>query len=125
MPASKTLPAEIADIFAFMMAFSLLENLAVTAVLVVLSVLLPSSWLRDGFALKGFVILLIATMTSILFQKSLQDDYPSTIMPAVSAVIPLVLTLALMAMIRSTPKVQNILHNIQDRTLISKPAVRT
>lgn len=110
--------AEIVNIFTFMMAFALLESLAVTGVLVLLSIILPSGWLRDGFAFKGFVIILIATVTSILFQKILGGDYPSTLMLAVFSIVPLLLAVALIAVVRSMPKVQNILLNIQDRILV-------
>jgi len=110
--------SEIGDIFAFMMAFTLLESLAVTAVLVLLAAALPSAWLRDGFAIKGFVIVLIATATSILFQRSLEDDYPSTLLLAAVTLIPLILTVALFAVLRSMPKVRSILASIQDRILI-------
>lgn len=109
---------EIANIFTFMMAFALLESLALTGLLVLLSIILPTSWLRDGFAFKGFVIAVIATVTSILFQKSLSDDYPSALVLAVSVIVPVLLTAALIAAVRSVPRVQNILLNIQDRVLI-------
>jgi hypothetical protein len=109
---------EISNILTFMMAFTLVESLAVTSVLVLLAAVLPSSWLRDGFALKGFVIVLIATATSILFQRSLEDDYPSTLLLVAVTLIPLVVTIAALAALRSMPRVRNILVNIQDRILI-------
>jgi len=109
---------EISNIFTFMMAFTLVESLAVTSVLVLLAAVLPSSWLRDGFALKGFVIVLIATATSILFQRSLEDDYPSTLLLVAVTLVPVVGTVAVLAVLRSMPKVRNILANIQDRILI-------
>jgi hypothetical protein len=110
--------AEIANIFTFMMAFALLESLALTGVLVLLSAMLPSGWLKDGFALKGLVIIVIATMTSILVQRFLEDDYPSTLMLMASSLVPLLLIALLIALVRSMPKVQNVLINIQDRILI-------
>lgn len=109
---------EIGNIFAFMMAFTLLESLAVTAVLALLAVILPSAWLRDGFALKGFVIVLIATATSILFQRTLEEDYPSPLLLLAVTLIPLMATVAVLAFLRSMPRVRNILRNIQDRILI-------
>jgi hypothetical protein len=109
---------EIADIFAFMMAFALLESVAVTGVLALLSILLPSGWLRDGFAFKGFVILVIATATSILFQKTLGDDFPSTFVLILFSLLPLALSVALITLVRSMPKVRRLITNIQDRILI-------
>lgn len=111
-------PAEIFGVFVYMMAFALLESLAFTGLLILLSAILPSGWLRDGFAFKGFVIILIATATAILFQNFLEDDYPSTLMLVVSSIVPLLLIAIVIALVRSMPKVQNILLNIQDRILI-------
>ncbi|HJS17399.1 MAG TPA: hypothetical protein VJ785_01530 [Anaerolineales bacterium] len=108
---------EIGNIFAFMMAFALLESLAVTGFLYLLSAILPSGWLRDGFALKGFVIIIIATATSILFQRSL-DEYPSALILAATVLVPFVLTVAVILALRSLPRIKNILVNIQDRILI-------
>src|SRR5512138_2561192 len=45
-------------IFSYMMAFALLESLLVTGLLIVFSVLLPSSWFRSGFAYKSFIFVL-------------------------------------------------------------------
>ena len=108
---------EIGNIFAFMMAFALLESLAVTGLLCLLSAILPSGWLRDGFALKGFVIIVIATAISILFQKSL-DEYPSALILAATVLVPIALTVAIIFALRSLPRIKNILVNIQDRILI-------
>ena len=85
---------EIANVFAFMMAFTLLESILITAFLVLLSVLLPSGWLRDGFALKGLIILVSAVL------------------------VPLASIVALIALVQSMPRVRDILLSIQDRILI-------
>lgn len=110
--------AEIATIFAYMMAFALLESLTVTVSIVLLSVILPASWLKEGFAVKGFVFLIVATAAAILFQKELKDHFPSTLMLLASSVLPLLLIAILIIIVRSMPKVQNILLNVQDRILI-------
>lgn len=110
---------EIGSIFAFMMAFTLLESLVVTAVLALLSAILPSHWLREGFALKGFVVLVIATAASILFQKLLLgSEFPSVLLIAAFLLVPLALSVGLILLIRSKPRVQKILGNIQDRLQI-------
>ena len=109
---------EIGAIFAYMMAFAMLESLLVTAILILLSALLPSSWLRDGFAYKGFVILLIATADAFLFQKSLQEIFPSTLNLALFSVVPILLIAILISLLHAQPKVQNLLIKVQDRFLI-------
>ena len=111
-------PAEIANILAFMMAFALLESLAATGLLVLLSAILPSSWLKEGFAFKGFVILLVATLTAILFQKALRDYFPSPQMLLTYTVLPLLVIVLLIRLVKSQPKIQNILLSVQDRILI-------
>ena len=101
-----------------MMAFALLESLVVTGLLILLSGVLPSTWLKDGFAIKGFVILVIATATSMLFQNSLEDDYSSALVLAAYWLFPLILIVILIRMLPGMPKVGNILNNIQERVLI-------
>jgi hypothetical protein len=110
--------AEIFGIFSYMMAVALLESLAVTGLIVLLGAILPSNWLRNGFAYKGFVIVAIASVAAILFQKFLPDDYPSTLMLAVSFIVPLALIAISIVVIHSIPKLQNFLLDIQDRISI-------
>jgi hypothetical protein len=110
---------EIGSIFAFMMAFTLLESLAVTVILALVSAVLPESWLRDGFAFKGFIILIIATTASILFQKlMLANEFPSLLPLAAFIVTPIALSAGLILLIHSRPRVQRILGSIQDRIQI-------
>jgi hypothetical protein len=109
---------EILAIFAYMMAFALLESLAFTVLVVLISGLLPFGWLREGFAFKGFIITVVAAATAILFQHALRDDFPSNLMLLTYSVIPLLLITAAIFLIRSMPRVQNILLNIADRLSI-------
>jgi hypothetical protein len=109
---------EIANILAFMMAFTLLESLVVTVLLVLLSVTLPAGWLREGFAFKGFIIVIVATVTSILFQTLLESNFPHPLVLLLFLLAPIGLAIVLIAKIRSMPKVYNLIHNIQDRILI-------
>jgi hypothetical protein len=101
-----------------MMAFALLESLTVTGILVLFGVILPSSWLKEGFAFKGFIIIAVSAVTAILFQRALRDNFPSTLMLLASSIGPLLVIAFLIFIIRSMPKVQNILLNVQDRILI-------
>jgi hypothetical protein len=109
---------EILGILAYMMAFAFLESLTFTAILVLLSAILPSSWLRDGFAFKGFVAIIIATGAFLLFQNYLGSDLPSTSILLFSAVTPIVLIAIMIAVVQSRPKLQHFLINLQDRFLI-------
>ena len=108
----------IGGIFAYMMAFALLESIAVTGFLVLLSAILPAPWLKDEFSVKGFIALTVAAAASILFQKFLKLSIPSIPLLLVSSIVPLMLIALLIAVVRSMPRVRNILLNIQDRLLI-------
>jgi hypothetical protein len=110
--------SEIFSIFAYMMSVALLESIAVTILLVLLSILLPSNWLREGFAYKGFVIVTIVTAASILFQKFLPAEYPSTLFLAVSTIVPLVLIVVLIGVSHALPRLRNLLLDVQDRISI-------
>ena len=52
----------------YMLAFALLESLFIMAVLTVIAMVLPSSFLRNGFAYKGFITILVASIALILYQ---------------------------------------------------------
>jgi hypothetical protein len=110
--------ADIAAIFAYMMAFALLESVTATGILVLLSALLPSGWLRNGFAYKGLVILVIATIDALVLQKSLGDVYPSTLTLLLLSTVPLLLIVVLIGLLHSMPRVQDLLLTVQDRFLI-------
>jgi hypothetical protein len=110
--------AEIGNIFAFIMTFALLESLTATGIVVLLSAILPSAWLRDEFAFKGSVFLAVATAASILFQKILSGHYPSVLALVLCFTSPFVLIAFLIYWIPSKPRLQNLLLNIQDRLLI-------
>lgn len=110
---------EIGSIFAFMMAFTLLESLAVTALLTLSSTVLPSAWLKEDFAFKSFVILIIATSASILFQKLLLGhEFPPVALIAAFLLVPAALSVGLILLIRSMPRVYKIIGTIEDRLQI-------
>ena len=110
---------DIGSIFAFMMAFTLLESLAVTASLALASAILPATWLKDGFAFKGFVILLVATAASILFQKLLLgNEFPPAALIAVFILVPLALSAGLIFVLQPRPRARRILNSILDRVQI-------
>lgn len=98
-----------------MMAFAFLESLAVTLFLVLLSAMLPATWLKNEFALKGFVSVMVLTIASIGFQHFLTSDFPSAGLLVSSCVLPLLLIGLLFFLIRSHLKLQNLLSGIQDR----------
>jgi hypothetical protein len=110
--------AEIAEIFAFMMAFAFLESLALTMFLVLLSALLPLAWLKEGFALKAFASIIVLAIASLSFQHFLTSGFPSPLLLMSSCILPLGLIGLLFVVIRSRPRLQNVLSGIQDRLSI-------
>lgn len=110
--------AEISEIFAFMMAFAFLESLVITAFLAGLSAVLPSTWLKDGFASKALVVIVVLTMASLGFQKFLTSSFPSPVLLLSSCLLPLVLIGLLLFLTRSYSRLQQLLAGIQDRLSI-------
>jgi hypothetical protein len=110
--------AEIADIVVLMMAFALLESLALTGFVVALSVILPHGWLRDEFSLKGSALLVVFALASTAYQKMLQDDFPQAIWMVTGLAVPLVLFAALIFLSHRFAKLQQLLFTIQDRISI-------
>jgi hypothetical protein len=52
----------------YQLAFALLESLIIMAALTVVAMLLSSRLLRDGFAYKGFITILVASVALIMYQ---------------------------------------------------------
>jgi hypothetical protein len=109
---------EIAEVFAFMMASALLESLLITAVLVLLTLLLPASWLREDFAYKSFVILIVLTGASIYLQRMLRSNWPSPQIVITSWAAPLAGLVLFLVLGHFLPRFKRILLDIQDRLTI-------
>ena len=62
-------------VLCYMLAFALVESLIVTSVLVLISMLLPARVLQQGFAYKGFLTILVASVALILFQGFSQVNF--------------------------------------------------
>ncbi len=75
-------------VLSYMLAFALLESLVVTAVLILAASLLPSGWLRAGFAYKSFLIILVATIAIILFEAYYRSDFLKDIMAGYTYMFP-------------------------------------
>ena len=110
--------AEMAVIFAYMMAFALLESLIVTAGLAFAAVILPSKWLRDGFAYKGFIFVIVGSIAAYVFQKYLRYEFPSMQMLMLNLVIPLALIAFFIAAAHVWGPLQKVLLDVQDRISI-------
>jgi hypothetical protein len=70
---------EILTVFFYTMAFALLESILVTGLLVLLSMVLPERWFRNGFSYKGFLAILITSVESIWLQMNVTNIFPASI----------------------------------------------
>ena len=75
-------------VLAYMMAFALLESVLVVGFLVALSAILPSGWLRSGFAYKAFLIVVVATAAMILFEGYYQASFFKDILAGQTYMFP-------------------------------------
>ena len=110
--------AEISVVFAYMMAFAFLESLLITAGLVLAGAILPSKWLRDGFAYKGFIFVAVGSIAAFILQKNLRYEFPSTQMLMLNLVIPLTLIALFIAASHMWGPLQKVMLDIQDRISI-------
>ena len=69
---------QIAAVFAYMMAFAFIESLLVLCLTFIPAVILPAAWFNDGFATKASSAILVAAVSSVLYQNYLPSSYPGT-----------------------------------------------
>jgi hypothetical protein len=67
---------DVASVFLYAMAFALIESVLVTSAAVILSIILPSKWLRDGFTYKGSLGVLVAAVTLLSIRNHLGSVFP-------------------------------------------------
>jgi hypothetical protein len=63
---------DVLSVLAYMMAFALLESAMVTLGLVILSLVLPVKWFKQGFVYKCFALLVVGVTASIWLQLFLK-----------------------------------------------------
>ncbi len=114
-------------ILSYMLAFALLESALVMGFLLLLSVVLPSRWFQQGFAYKGFVIILVTTIASIVFESWYQVEFfkdimagdTSSIPPFIIGLIVAIITLfALLWAFRALPWLQKISRLVMEQLSI-------
>jgi len=101
-----------------MMAFAFLESLLVTGALVLLSAILPSNWLRDGFVYKGLIAIVMGTIAAIILQRTLQGAFPALPILTLIWFTPLVWTAVFIILVQRKPRVQSVLLDIAERISI-------
>ena len=106
---------DVYSVFSYMMAFALLESAVVTAFLVVCAWILPSKLLREGFAYKGFLAILVVSILSIWFQGVLTFQYPANNLLLASSGIAAVVFVLLVFLFQKIGFLQKIALNLADR----------
>jgi hypothetical protein len=111
---------DISAILFYMMAFALFESVLVTGGLVFVSMVFPSNWLKVGFAYKGFLIVIVATIGLILFQgyykigffqNLVQNDYSPFQPVFIGLIVSLIGLSSLFWLFHNKPRLQNYLSN--------------
>jgi hypothetical protein len=114
-------------ILCYMLAFALLESLLVTGLLAGLATLLPSRFLKEGFAWKGFVIVLVAAIAMIVFEGWYRIDFFKDIMAGdrssiapfiVGLLVSIVALVGLLLLVRSQPRLQRVVMYIAEQLSI-------
>ena len=101
-----------------MMAFAFLESLLITGILVLLSAMLPPNWLKNGFAFKGLIVIVMGTASAILLQRTMQGTLPTLSVLNLIWFTPLVWTVIFIILAQRKPRVQSILLEIAERSSI-------
>lgn len=86
---------EIFGIFSYMMGIALLESGIILSALLILAVLLPVGWFRDGFVTKASLLALVAGGAMIYLQSILTFRLPSVRTLGAFLVVPLIIWLVL------------------------------
>lgn len=64
---------DIVAILADLLTFALLESLLVTGAITGIAILFPQKWLRKGFAYKGFITVVVASIVAIYLKEAMTD----------------------------------------------------
>jgi hypothetical protein len=112
---------DIFAVFCYLMAFALLESVLFLGVLIVLAFLLPSQWFKDGFAVKGFLAVLVSGSAMVMLQKYLysqqMNNYqmPSSTTLFVGLLAGFVLLIILILLVQRISQVRNIVLAFEER----------
>lgn len=105
----------IFGVFCYMMAFALLESLLIMGFLLLFSFILPERWLRQGFARKGTMLVLVAGGAAIYLQNILTFQFPSLKEFVLVFGLSLLTLIVLLYYVMSDQRFQDILDNVLER----------
>jgi hypothetical protein len=67
---------EVISIFAYTNAFALIESFLVLLFLLIVCFILPAQWYKNGFMYNGFITVLVAAISSYLYQSYFLTKFP-------------------------------------------------
>jgi len=106
---------DIFGVFSYMMAFALLESLIIMGLLLFIAFIFPEKWLREKFAHKATVIVLVAGGAMIYLQNILTFQLPSLKELILGTGVPLLTLIVLFFLLARNLRLQLILENILER----------
>jgi len=112
---------DILAVFCYLMAFALLESLLITGILLLIGFLLPRQWFKEGFAVKGFLAVLVSGSAMVKLQGYLYSQQmhnyqmPSSTTLYGGAVIGFVLLLILIFLVQKVTVIRNLLLAFEER----------
>jgi hypothetical protein len=109
---------EIFGVFAYLMAFALLESLVLMGGLIAIGFILPAKWFREGFTYKGFITTLVAGIAMIklhYYLFSLDYAMPPMNVIYLGTAIALGILIALIWIFQNFPQLQRFLLALQER----------
>lgn len=111
-------PGQILAVFAYMMAFALIESVLVTFGLIVLSILFPTKWFKDGFIFKSLITVLLGAGAMLWLENtimSFNNNFPSIKLLLVAAGISLAVWVLLLLTFHFIKPLQKSLLFVADR----------
>jgi len=109
---------DILGIFAYMMGVALLESIIILLGLLLLAIVLPGKWFRDGFSYKASILVLVMGVVMIYLQSTLTFRLPSVRSLAVLAGTAFFSCLILILLAVKVQRFRNIMDFILERISI-------
>lgn len=109
---------EIAIVIAYILASNLLESLLLLIVFVIAAIVLPSSWLREDFAVRGGCMMYVFTFWACIFALNSLIVFPTPSELIFIAAGLLASMLLVLLSVKQTAFMRRLMRSIANRTII-------
>jgi hypothetical protein len=106
---------EILAILTYMLAFAMLESLAVMAVLLLLAMALPRPWFAAGFGYKAFLAALVSAAAAVALEVYLTEHQELSLLPLAGALLGLGLVFGSISLVERRAGLRRLLVGLLDR----------